>query len=363
MNYLSSRKTLLAFVTLALLVFLGQSCDNDKMTQNLQAIPTAFGKVNDVVIIADSSLWRSPVGDTIDFYYGSAYPVLPQPEPIFDLRHFSPEALDRTPIMKELRTYIVVANLSDKNSPTTQMVIDDLGEEKLRDDDGDGFGNAVVRDKWAKGQLLIYLYGQSQRELLQGIVKSFPAVAERLREADAPRVDATAFFNGIARGLMDTVRTRLGAEMRIPATYFLAPLEDTSVVWLRKDTPEGTNNLFLTRVPYSGQSVLSLEGIKTIRDSLGYYVSTSLPNTYMKINDRDLPIFTDVTSINGDYALEARGVWEIENDFVGGPFVSYLIYDPNKSDLLFVDGFVHAPGEDKRDRMQELEYLINTIRY
>lgn len=363
MSYLSSRKTIMAIFTLIALVLLGQSCNNDNISQNLQAVPTAFGKVNQLIVIADSSLWRSPVGDTLDFYYGSAYPVLPQPEPIFDLRHYTPEELLRQPIMKELRTYVIVANLSDQYSETAQMVREDLGEEKLRDDDGDGFGTAVVRDKWAKGQLLIYLYGESQRDLVQGLVKSFPAVAERLREADAPRIDATTFFNGIARGLMDTVRSRLGVDMRIPANYFLAPLEDSSVVWLRKETPEGTNNLFLTRVPYERESLLSPEGIKAIRDSLGYYVSTSLPNTYMKVNDRDLPLFTDVTSINGDYALEARGVWEIENDFVGGPFVSYLIYDPNKPDLLFVDGFVHAPGEEKRDRMQELEYLINTIKY
>ena len=35
----------------------------------------------------------------------------------------------------------------------------------------------------------------------------------------------------------------------------------------------------------------------------------------------------------------------------------------DKPDLLFVDGFVHAPGKDKRDYMQNLEYIISTIEY
>ncbi|MCB0632620.1 MAG: DUF4837 family protein, partial [Lewinella sp.] len=51
------------------------------------------------------------------------------------------------------------------------------------------------------------------------------------------------------------------------------------------------------------------------------------------------------------------------NDFMGGAFVSYLIHNPEKKDLLFVDGFVHAPGKDKRDFMENLEYIISTTEY
>jgi hypothetical protein len=81
----------------------------------------------------------------------------------------------------------------------------------------------------------------------------------------------------------------------------------------------------------------------------------------MRINDIDLPMFTKVTQVDNKYALEARGIWEIANDYMGGPFVSYLIHNPKQDELLFIDGFIHAPGEDKRNFMQYLEHILDTV--
>lgn len=361
---MSSRKTsIFYFLFLSVLSVLLGSC-GDNVQRGLAPTPIAFGNINQVTVIADSSTWNGPVGDTIDYYYASAYPILPQPEPLFDLRLLTPQDLRRDPIKRELRTYLIVANLSDPDSETARMVREDLGEERLQAELENGFGSTVGRNKWAEGQQLIYLYGENQQQLVEGIVRSFPAVAKRIADADRDRIDATAYFNGEDRELMDLVRQRMNARMRVPREYFEAPVEDSTVVWLRKDTPEGSNNILLYRVPYTDQAQLTRENLKRLRDSLGRaYVSSTLPNTYMKINDEDLPLFTEQTEINGNYALEARGVWEIENDFMGGPFVSYLIYDEEKQALLFADGFVHAPGEDKRDRMQELEYVLRSIRF
>ena len=59
----------------------------------------------------------------------------------------------------------------------------------------------------------------------------------------------------------------------------------------------------------------------------------------MKVNDKDLPMFTYNTQVNNSYALEARGIWELENDFMAGPFISYLVHNPTKNELYFLDGF------------------------
>ena len=83
----------------------------------------------------------------------------------------------------------------------------------------------------------------------------------------------------------------------------------------------------------------------------------------MQTNGIDLPILTDVIKINGYYTLEARGIWEIVDDYMGGAFISYLILNPNTNELLFVDGFLHAPGEDKRNLMQYIEHIIKTIKF
>lgn len=357
---LSSWKTIL-YMSVSVLLLLA-NCSGE-VQSSLAPVPTAYGPINQLNVISDSTIWNDRIGDSVDFYYASAYPIMPQPEPIFDVRHLQPQQMKAMPAMRELRNYLILADLSDNTSPTTKMVREDISDSKLQEAMQKGYGTTIGRNKWAKGQQLIYIYGNTREELLAGVVNSFPAVAARVQEFDRKSIDATTFFSGMNRDLMDTVQQIVGVEMRIPKEFFLAPLEDTTIVWLREDTPYGSNNIFLSRIPYRSEKQLSKEHIINIRDSLGNYVSTTIPNTYMRVNDEDLPMIAEQTTINGDYALEARGIWEIENDFVGGPFVSYLIYDPNKTDLLFVDAFVHAPGEEKRDKVQALEYIVSTIKY
>ena len=48
---------------------------------------------------------------------------------------------------------------------------------------------------------------------------------------------------------------------------------------------------------------------------------------------------------------------------MGGAFISYLRHNPDNNELLFVDGFVHAPGKDKRNFMQHLEHIISTVNF
>lgn len=350
------------FLAGILAIFLS-ACSED-VQRGLQPVPTAFGKVNQIEILIDEELWEGPVGDTLRFYYSGAYPILPQPEPIFDLRPITPNQLEMDPIKKELRNYLIVADLSDTESPTAIMVRRDLGEEKVRKAKEDpSFNSSVGRDKWAMGQLLIYQFGFSEEDLINHLKKNFPAIKKRFRDSDRDRIDATVYFNGESGSLKNEIKEKMDAQMRVPNDFVLA-ISDEEIIWMRKNTPEMSSNLILSKVDYTDQEQLTKEGIKSIRDSIGKkYISSTLPNTYMRINDIDLPMFTSAKTLNNNYALEARGIWEIANDYMGGAFVSYLIHNPSKQELLFVDGFVHAPGKDKRDFMQQLEHIISTVEF
>jgi hypothetical protein len=345
----------------ALLASFGCSPD---VQRSLEPEPIAFGRVNQVIVIADTAVWNGPLGDSLRYYFMGAYPILPQPEPIFDMRHFTPDMLRRDPLRTELRNYIILADVTDPESATAQMILRDLGAEKLREaEDDKGYGVSVGRDKWAKGQTIIYMYGFSKEKVVENITNSFPAVAQRLHRADANMVENTTYFNGQNRQLESDILTNMNVQMRIPGKYYAA-INDTSVMWLRLETPETSSNILLHRVPYTDQSQLTYDGIKAIRNELGRkYISSTLPDTYMRINDIDLPMFVKPMEINGRYALEARGIWDIVNDFMGGAFVSYLLYNPEKEDLLFIDAFLHAPGREKRDLMQQLEFILHTAKY
>ncbi|WP_367392145.1 DUF4837 family protein [Lewinella sp. LCG006] len=361
---LSSGRFWSYFLLFSLLLLNVFSCANEAVQKSFEAEKNAFGKINRVNVLCDKDVWEGPLGDSIRFYYGAAYPILPQPEPIFDLRHITLEDLRKDPLRKELRTYIVVGNLADQDSETTALILKDVGLEKIRAASADnGYGNSVARNKWAKGQTIVYLYADSEEKLIDNITNSFSAVAKRLHQADEKIIDATAFFNGENVSLASEINALMGVKMRIPEEFKPA-MKEAGIVWLRRETSEASSNIILQKIPYTDQAQLSREGIKAIRNEMGKtYVSSTLPDTYMRINDVDLPLIVETTRVNGDYALEARGIWDIVNDFMGGAFISYLVYDPGKKELLFMDAFVHAPGKEKRDLMQQLDYILNTAQY
>ena len=339
------------------------SC-TDAMRQNLRPMPVAYGEVNTIIIIADEDFRKSPVGDTLDDYYSSAYIILPQPEPIFDLWYFTPEQYNATPVRREARNYLILANLGDATSPAAQLVRNAIGEENARRAKEDpSYNTAIVHDKYAAGQLIIYQFAYSQDALMANIARNFPATAKKFREADQKKVEPSVYLDGDNRKVEEEVQSILGVQIRIPKDYILASKKD-SVLWLRKETGKLSSNIMIKKLPYTSQSQLTKAGIKAVRDSIGRrYVSSQIQNTYMRINDEDLPMFIDAKTVNNQYTLEARGIWEMENDYMGGPFISYLIHNPKKNELLFVDGFVYAPGEDKRNWMQYLEYIMNTVKF
>jgi len=334
---------------------------SEETQQSLKVMPLAYGDQNKLTVVTDKDLWESDLGDTVDFYYAAPYLVLPQPEPILDLLFFSPQDLYKDPLRKQLRSYLIIANLEDPNSGTAQFVKEIIGESRYEQARLDPKYNLVqLKDRWAKGQIIILQFGRNKKELVENLKKNNPLILEKLREHDKPKLEATVYLDDRNSVLEQEIKDKFGIYMRIPKGYFKA-IEEDDMVWLRFEQDKISNNIFISKRPYTDVSQISRANIKSIRNELGKYVSTRSADTFMKINDVDLPMFTKVTRVDNKYALEARGVWEMANDYMGGPFVSYLVHNPSKNELLFIDGFIHAPGEDKRNFMQYLEHVIGTV--
>jgi hypothetical protein len=356
-----------AFFFLFGISWLFTGCSSDPQAQRsgsgLRPMPLAFGKIRELTVVMDNALWKGRVGDTLDYYYAGPYLLLPQPEPILDIRHFTAQELLEDPLRKELRLMLFVCDLSDEQSLTSKMVRQDLGEEKIRRArENPGFRITVGRDKWAKEQTILYLFGFSEEELVNNLKRSMPVILDKIDEVDMEKLDATVYLDGENTKLVQLIRDRFKFNMRVPGEYVQA-LFDENVLWMRRETPDYSSSILVSTLPYTDPAQLTRQGLKQIRDSIGRkYISSELPNTFMKINDEDLPFLTDRTTVSGKYALEGRGIWEIENDYMGGPFLSLLIHQPEENQLIFLDGFVYAPGKDKRNNMLYLEHIFDSVR-
>lgn len=353
-------KVVFAIFWLSLVVLTGCTGLSDRF----QATPTAISASNTVVVIADEALWTGIVGDTFRYKYEGPYLIMPQPEEIFDLKYFTPEQVEQGATRKELRTYIYLADLSDTSSTTTRQVRADLGaavfQQALVNDD---VNNKVGKDKWAHGQMIIYIFGNGKDKLIHNIENTFSAVRQKVNAFDRPQIIAKTYLKGINQLLSSGLQKKFGFSMDVPGEYVLA-VEDSTTTWMRRDEKEMIMNILVSKVPYRSKDQFTNEGFKELtKNTAKRVISTSTPGSTLVINDEDLPMFSTPITLDNTFTQEFKGIWEMSYDYMGGPFFGYLIKHPHRDELVLINVFIFAPGQNKRDYMQQLEQVVSTIKF
>ena len=56
-------------------------------------------------------------------------------------------------------------------------------------------------------------------------------------------------------------------------------------------------------------------------------------------------------------------MWKVENNFMGGPFVSYTFADSRTGQLVTVEGFYYEPNQKKRNALLQLESIAYSLKY
>ena len=355
-------KFLKTFLFLAVIL---SACTADKKERPLKTggIETyAFGRVNQILVVSDSALWNGPVGDTFYYYFAGPYILTPQPEAIFDITHFTPQAFVKRGSRKEFRMILLVADMNDPDEATARMIRNDLGDRKLEQIKRDkGCSVVVGRDKWARNQTIFYVVGYGEEKLAECIASHFPVVAKRINDEDKEIIEATVYQADQNYKLNADIRGQFGLEIRIPGDFKKAKNNtNLDAIWLRRDVRDAHIGLIIHKRPYTSKKQLTKEGMKTIINELGTLISSWIVDSKMQVDDVNLPLLLETTTFDNKYTVVGRGIWEMDNDFKGGPFVCYEVLDEKNGQLYVLYGYVFAPGKDKRNYLQEVEHIIKT---
>ena len=99
-----------------------------------------------------------------------------------------------------------------------------------------------------------------------------------------------------------------------------------------------------------------------IRELFGMEISDG---SYMITSDAFKPGY-QLFRLEGRLWCELRGFWDVEGDFMGGPFVSYTTVDTETNRIFTLDGYVYAPDLNKprkRNYIRGIEHLLYTIHF
>jgi len=304
------------------------SCEkSDKIT-----LVESTGRINNILIVLNTSDWDGKVGDSLKQIIGEPVIGLPQEENQFGVNHVDPRAFNS--LFKRNRNILFVGLDSINHfytnhdvfaSPQTTLTI--LGKDK----------DALIKNIQSHKEEIISIFKKNDLALFQRKVTKDFHKPENIKTLND-----------------------LGVSMKIPFDYKM--VDDTGeFLWYRKDMGNGLMNIIAYEVPLYNASFEN-EYLVSFRDSIGKNkIPGQFENTYMRTETRLAPAITDVEfgKIN---AIESKGLWFIEGDFMGGPFISYTIKDAAKDRLIVVEGFTYAPSSKKRDLIFELEAILKTLK-
>jgi hypothetical protein len=164
------------------------------------------------------------------------------------------------------------------------------------------------------------------------------------------------------KSIRQTITNFLGGSPYFPTGYRIKKQTD-SFIWVAYETTYTTQGVFIYTYPYRNPDDLTLSRIIAERNlKLGKEVPGPLDNTYMTTNSLIEPSFRWV-NFNKREFVEIRGLWDVKNDFMGGPFVCHCFYDRDKQKVVVLEAFVYAPRYPKRNYLRQVESIIYSFEW
>ena len=353
-------KSIKSYITILVSVFYLFSCQTNPESEINK--PLAIAKSNEINIICDKSVWNSPVGDTLSYYFESPYPITPNPEPLFNLRYFTYEQIDAEILRRQLRTYLVLVNLSDTSSAIFKMFVKDIGKARFEKLKNEGTSLVFGKDKWARDQLVLYLAGNGHDGLVKNIEQNFNKITDKVHEHDSSQIYKTTYFNGESPAIQREIKDVFGFNIKIPNEYKKALLStEESFIWMRKDSRKSIINFMTGLIDKKDYYQNGDYDIVKIIDKLGKNVTASEEGSVMVANNEDAPTLKFDDTIAGIGVKEYRGIWEMTKDFMGGPYFLMIIDNPDTDIKIFFLGFLYGPGDDKKEYLQQMMQIAHTI--
>lgn len=299
----------------------------------------ATGFAYEVIVVMDQANWEGDGGKAVKGDLGSAVSGLPQPEPCMKITYCEPK--DFNGLMTYVRNILIV------NIDETMYTKVSVGYEENR---------------WARGQVVMSLKAPSAQAVATyldehpKVLSNFFVRVEMARAIDLLQETYSSV-------VMNTLKDKFGLMLNAPAnieTY----TDSTDFFWATNNAATGRTDLLVYTFPYTDANTFTPEYLVAKRDSvLKLHVPGAFPGSYMTTETRfGLLVDYKPIELNGKYCGVMRGLWRMEGDMMGGPFVSVARLDEKNNRVVVAEGFVYAPETDKRNFIRRIEAALYTLR-
>lgn len=317
-------------------VMLLTSCSEAKRKKAL--LPNISGKAGEVIIVIDKAAWEGVVGSTLRDTLAADCPFLPQREPLYTLVNVAPSGFNN---MFQIHRNIILVNISSS-------VVEP--------------GVVFRQDVWAAPQSVININAADNETAVALIKDNSEKMLAFLEQSERDRVISNAKkYEELA--IAPTVSEIIGGSPHFPSGYRIK-MKTNDFVWVTYEPQYTQQSILLFKYPVvKGEEMLSRDNlIADINKMLEKNVPGMFENTYMTIASVATPSLKYMKYKGHEFA-ELRGLWDVHNDFMGGPFVAHAFYSQDGKDIIVLFSFVYAPKYDKRHYLRQVESLLYSFEW
>ena len=308
------------------------SCGNN--TKPL--LPNVSGKAGEVIVVVGKDNWEGNLGNEIGSLLARDCEYLPQREPLYSLVNLAPSAFSD---MFKLHRNILIFNID--SSVAKQGVI-------------------YRTDVWARPQCVIQVNATCADSAIVVLRKNGENIAGAIEQAERNRVIANTLLYEEPK-LGEVVSKMIGGRIHFPVGYNLKKVTD-DFIWIADEKQYSTQGVFVYKYPVTDKTPFTEEIIARRNAFLKEYVPATAEGSYMTTSVFVKPGIKFLKYHNLDF-VETRGLWEVYNDYMGGPFVSHSFYSKDGKEIIVLEAWVYAPKYDKRQYLRQTESLLYSFEW
>lgn len=323
------------FLIVASLLGVLTGCDSNGKKKNIFT-PTSSGRAYEILVVINQDMWERPAGRALYNVLDTDVPGLPQSERSFRMMFTDPANYDAT--LKLIRN-IIIADV-DKTRYT---------QPKFK----------TAKNVYAVPQSILTIQAPDEESFGEYVEKNAQSIIDYFTRAEMNR-QLSLLQDKHNEYVATKVKSMFDCDVWVPGELSSTKI-GTDFLWAGTNTATADQNFVIYSYPYTDKDTFTKAYFVHKRDSV---MKANIPGAREGMYMETDSLLSDVRPINvhDAYALEARGLWRVKGDFMGGPYVSHVRLDRANQRVIVSEIFVYSPDKLKRNLVRQLEASLYSLR-
>lgn len=304
-------------------------------------VASSKGLPSELLLVVDEGLWDSDLKDSINAIVEAQVPGLMNVEKMFRVTRIFSKGYSST--YTTFHTKLIIRLDKSLKQPM-------LG---------------LSRNEYAVPQLQLLVVAPTKDALREFLPKNAEKILDILTDFQI-EMRVAQLKKKYSKKVDDDLKAVLGMSIRVPENMG-ATKKAESFLWGGTNLLEKDLNLVVYTYDWHGEDIADVYHFANKRDSV---MERNIPGANegqwmqtVREKEKKSPLVTcKLRELYGKQVVESRGLWQMRNGALGGPFVCLSRVDTTANKVIVAEGFVYSPSTDKRDLIRQMEAALRTLK-